>query len=110
MQIERVRQLDSSDPDESGMYDYHYEYDIYRFTEGPISFIARSYTDKPDEAHFLSIETDGSRRLLVDADLKHPLFNVAKSHLRSEGKTDLHWLSGRGDGYEPVPSGQQHGA
>lgn len=41
MHIECVRQIDSSEPDESGMYDYYYEYDIYRFTDGPLCLIAR---------------------------------------------------------------------
>ena len=110
MHIERVRQIDSSEPDETGMYDYYYEYDIYRFTDGPICLIARSYVDEPDEAHFLRVEANGSQRTLVDVDLTHPLFLLAQSHLSSEGKVHLHWLSGRGDGYEPVPAGLQHGA
>lgn len=110
MHIERVRQIDSSDPDESGMYDYYYEYDIYRFTDGPECFVARSYIDEPDEAHFLRIEINGSPRTLVDADLTHPIFLLAQSHLRSEGKVHLRWLSDRGDGYESVPACLQHGA
>jgi len=110
MHIQRVRQIDSSDPDESCMYDYYYEYDIYRFTDGPDCFVARSYTDEPDEAHFLRAEVNGSPRTLVDTDLEHPLFLLAQHHLRSEGKVHLHRLSGRGNGYEPVPVNLQHGA
>ncbi len=106
MHIERVRQIDCSEPDESGMYDYYYEYDIYRFTDGPNCFVARSYTDEPDEAHFLRVEADGSPRTLVDGDLTHPLFHLALSHLRSEGKVRFRWLSGRGDGYDSVPEGR----
>ena len=110
MHIERVRRIDASEPDASGMYEYHYEYDIYRFTEGPVCFVARSYTDAPDEAHFLAIEEHGSGRVLVDADLTHPLLLKAQTHLRGEGKEHLHWLSGRGNGYESVPTGRQHEA
>lgn len=110
MQIECIRQIDCSEPDELGAYDYYYEYDVYRFTDGPISLIARSYTDEPDEAHFLSVETSGKRRTLVDADLAHQLFHLAQSYLRGEGKTQLRWLSGRGNGYEPVPDDLSHGA
>lgn len=43
MHIERVHQIDSSEPDASGMYDYYYEYDIYRFT-------ARTGSDSLPEA------------------------------------------------------------
>ena len=103
MKIERVRHVDSSEPDDAGMYDYHYEYDIYRFTKGENSFVARSYTDDPGEAHFLRAEHKGIQRGLVDVDLTRPLFLAALAHLRQEGKATLRWLSGRGDGYESVP-------
>lgn len=106
MHVECSRHLDVSEPDAEGMYEYHYEYDIYHFTEGAISIKARSYTHEPGEAHFLAIEADGKRRLLVDADMKLPLMFAAQNHLRLAGKTDLRWLSGRGNGYEPVPSMQ----
>lgn len=109
MKIERTRHVDASEQDESGGYDYYYEYDIYLFTDGSASLAARSYVDEPHEAHFLSIEEHGHSRTLVDADLKRPLFQAAQSHLRREGKTDLRWLSGRGDGYEPVPAGGAEG-
>jgi hypothetical protein len=102
MHIERVRQIDSSEPDESGMCEYYFEYDIYRFTDGPLCFVARSYTDEPDRAHFLRIDENGNRRALTDSDLSHPLFLLALAHLRNEGKANLSWLSGRGNVYEPV--------
>lgn len=106
MKIERTRHVDASEHDESEGYDYYYEYDIYLFTDCSASLAARSYVDEPHEAHFLSIEEHGHSRTLVDADLKRSLFQTAQLHLRSEGKTDLRWLSGRGDGYEPVPAGE----
>jgi hypothetical protein len=106
MQIERIHHIDSSEPDESGMYEYYYEYDIYRFTDGPICFFATSYTDTPDQAEFRSAETNGSRRFLKRSDLKHPLFLSAVSHLRSEGKAHILWLSRRkGNSYEALPTG-----
>lgn len=104
MHVERTREVEASDPDADGMYDYHYEYDLYRFIEGNTCFIARSYADTLDEAHFLSIEVNGKRRLLSDADLSHALFLSALAHLGSLGKVHLNWLSGRGNGYEAVPS------
>ena len=51
-----LRRVDSSEPDEFGMCDYYYKYDIYRFTDEPMCFIACSYIDEPDEAHFLGID------------------------------------------------------
>ncbi|RYF09027.1 MAG: hypothetical protein EOO31_00370 [Comamonadaceae bacterium] len=103
MHIERTRHIDCSEPDATGGYDYYYEYDVYRFTDVSHCLTARSYTDEPGEAHFLSMETHGRRRTLVDADLANPLFQLAQSYLRGQGKTRMHWLSGRGNGYEPVP-------
>ncbi len=110
MHVECTRHIDASGPDETGMYEYYYEYDIYRFTDGPICFVARSYTDEPDEAHFLRVEIDGRPRSIIDSDLMYPLFLSAQAHLRADGKAHLRWLSGRGDGYEPVLSGPRHGA
>jgi hypothetical protein len=110
MRIECTRLIDASEPDELGMYEYHYEYDIYRFTDGCMCFVARSYTDEPDEAHFLGLEADGQSRPILDEDLMHPLLFAAQAYLRAAGKIRLRWLSGRGDGYEPVPSGPPEGA
>lgn len=103
MHVECVRETDASEPDADGMYEYHYEYDVYRFSEEGVCFVARSYTDMPDEAHFLGAEWSGRYRRLDEADLRHPLFLAAAAHLRGIGKVQLNWLSGRGNGYEPVP-------
>lgn len=109
MHIERIRQIDSSEPDESGAYDYYYEYDIYRFTDAALCFVARSYTDEPYKAHFLWVEELGVKRGLVHADLARPLCLMAQSHLLSEGKVHLSWLNSGGSGYEPVPTGESGG-
>ncbi|MDR2219011.1 MAG: hypothetical protein LBE24_00335 [Methylobacillus sp.] len=103
MQIEQTHHIDASEPDESGMYEYYYEYDIYRFKDTSICFVARSYADEPDEAHFLSAETNGNSRFLERSDLKHPLFLSALSHLRSRGKVHIRWFSRKGNGYEALP-------
>ncbi len=102
MQVERTRHIDASEPDDAGLYDYHYEYDLYKFKDGAVCFSARSYVEEPENAHFLGVETDGRSRPMVDADLKHPLFLAALTHFRTHGKTSLSWLSGRGNGYELV--------
>jgi len=103
MLIDRTHHVDASEPDENGKYDYFYEYDIFRFTEESVCLVARSYTSEPLEAHFLRVEENGNPRSMQDADLFQPLFLAALAHLRTEGKQQFHWLSGRGDGYEPVP-------
>lgn len=105
VRVERARHVDCSAPDASGAVDYHYEYDIYRFVQGRRCLVARSYVDTPDEAHFLSIEINGRSRLLKKADMLRPLCLFAQAQLRREGKQQLRWLSGRGNGYEPVPDG-----
>ena len=104
MHVERTHHVDASEPDDDGMYEYHYEYDIYRFTDDAICLAARSYVHTPDEAHFLGIEVRGHSRMLVDRDLARPLFRSAAEYLQAHGKRDLRWLSGRGNGYEPVPA------
>ncbi len=104
MQIERTHHIDSSGPDEAGMYDYYYEYDVYCFSDGPFCLIARSYTDMPDEASFMSIAKNGKRRLLSKADLAHPLLLMAQAHLHDEGKTHLNWFNGKLSQYQPLPA------
>jgi hypothetical protein len=103
MQIECLRQIDASEPDAEGLYAYYYEYDVYRFIDDAICFVARSYTDQPDEAHFIRAELDGKPRPMIDADLAHPVFLAAKAHLQNAGKLHLRWLSGRTRGYASVP-------
>jgi hypothetical protein len=110
MLVECTHHIDASEPDERGTYEYYYEYDLYRFVEGENCFVARSYTDDPEKAHFLQAEATGQPRQLVDADLKQPLFVASLAYLRASGKLKLNWLSGRGNGYEPVPSTVESGA
>lgn len=103
MHIECTHHVDASELDEAGYYKYYYEYDLYRFTDEPICFVARSYTDEPDEVHFLRVEEDGRPRIMVNADLTHPVCLAAQAHLLAIGKKHLRWLGGR-DGYGPLPS------
>jgi hypothetical protein len=102
MHVERSHHVDASEPDEAGLHEYHYEYDIYSFSDGVRCITARSYADQPSEAHFLGIEVRGKSRLMVDRDISQPLFLSALEYLQAQGKTDLRWLSGRGNGYETV--------
>jgi hypothetical protein len=102
MKVDTSHHIDASEPDADGQYDYRYEYDIYTFSDGEIRFIARSYTDENSEAHFLRVEINDNARLITVVDLKSPLFSNAVIYLRQAGKTKINWLSGRGNGYEPV--------
>ena len=102
MDVATTHHVDSSEPDQNGRYAFRYEYDLYRFSEGELSLVARSYKHEMDETHFLRLEQSGKQRLLKDADLGLPLFAASVRYLRSIGKQKLQWLSGRGNGYEAV--------
>jgi len=104
MDVATTHHIDSSEADaQGGTHDYYYEYDLYRFSEGDAVLIARSYIDTPVTASFLNIELRGNARRLCRADLKTPLLAAAAAYLRTAGKRELLWLSGRGNGYEPLP-------
>lgn len=102
MQVEITHHIDASEPNTDGMYDYYYQYDLFRFSDGVVALVARSYVDEPEEAHFLSMETDGEQRLLSIQDIGSLFLAEAVSYLRKLGKSKFRWLSGRGDGYEPL--------
>ncbi|RYG58294.1 MAG: hypothetical protein EON56_00110 [Alphaproteobacteria bacterium] len=102
MQVERTHHIDTSVPDGAGLHEYHYEYDLFHFSDGVLRFTVRSYVDQPSEAHFLRIEVRGKSRLMADPDLAQPLFLSASNYLQAQGKRDLRWLISRGNGYETV--------
>jgi hypothetical protein len=102
MEVRKSRHVDCSEPDAEGFFDYHYEYDIYEFIEGDVCVVARSYTDEPHEAHFLSRAVAGKRFLLAMADLKRPLFRSAIGVLEQEGKTQIRYLDEKHSAYLPV--------
>jgi hypothetical protein len=81
---------------------YRYEYDLYRFSSGHIALVARSYSSEPNQAHFLRLEQHGKHRMLTDDDLRLPLFAESVAYLKSCGRHEVQWLSGRGNGYEAV--------
>lgn len=96
MKVERIRHLDCSEPDKSGMYEYYYEYDVYWFTDGALSLSVRSYTDEPDEADLMGIDLDGETREVELADLSHPFFLAAHAYLLTEGKIKFNRLTHKG--------------
>ncbi|MBN8943920.1 MAG: hypothetical protein J0H01_30710 [Rhizobiales bacterium] len=105
MKVEVTHHVDASDADENGHHDYHYEYDIYRFSNGLDEYVARSYIDAPQEAHFLSRVRLSRAILLRPEDLKTALFAAAAAHLRAAGKARLQWLSEETGGYLPLDNG-----
>jgi hypothetical protein len=92
--------VDASDIDAEGMHDWHYEYDVYRFSRGWRSFVARGYMDEPGKIAFLSCEVEVfgfyRHRLLSSADLKSSLFGAAVAHLQGLGMTSFDRLTKAG--------------
>ena len=104
MKVEVSHHVDASEPDAQGFHEYHYEYDVFAFTDGTTSYMARAYVDEPGQAHFLHREEAEQRHLLTEHDLRHPLFLAAQAYLRTIGKPDLSWLSSnRSNPYQPLP-------
>lgn len=100
MRVKATHHIDESDLRDDGTYDWHYEYDLWIFTDGPVSLVARGYSDAPSSAHFLRLEINGERRPLSIEDVSSALAADGAAHLRGIGRTELSWL---GNGYEPFP-------
>jgi hypothetical protein len=100
MEIETSHHVDASEPDAQGFHDYHYEYDIHRFSRAGRTYFARSYVDQPGRAAFLSCLEGGESRMLESDDLIHPLLVAAADHLRGAGMTMLERLGAAG--YAPL--------
>ncbi|WP_440091664.1 hypothetical protein ACTACL_14780 [Pseudomonas syringae] len=106
IRMERYHHIDASEQDKDGFYDYYYEYDMYYFTEGTLSLVARCYTDDADEANFMGIEFDGYDRALESDDRSLPLVSAALAQLKADGKTKFFTFTGKG--YEPVFADAEH--
>lgn len=103
MQVTTSHHIDASEPDADGFHSYYYEYDIYRFTLDGTSLVARSYSDTPDMAAFLSCEENETTRMLDGPDLNSPLLAEAARFLRARGKSVLQRLTSQ-DGYVALNS------
>lgn len=108
MHVSVDHHIDASDTDADGMHDWHYEYHIYRFSQGRKAYVARAYVDDPGKVAFLSCEVRllGVRRFrfLTSADLETSLFAAAVNHLRNLGMTEFDWLT-KAEGYVPIGAG-----
>jgi hypothetical protein len=49
MMVEVSHHVDAPEPDADGFYDYRYEYEIYEFTDGVRTLLARAYSDEPEK-------------------------------------------------------------
>ncbi|GKQ48546.1 hypothetical protein [Pseudomonas syringae] len=107
IRMERYHHIDASEQDKDGFYDYYYECDMYYFTEGTLSLVARCYTDDADEANFMGIEFDGYDRSLESDDQSLPLVSAALAQLKADGKTKFFTFTGKG--YESVFADAEHG-
>ena len=47
VEIESTHHIDAGEKGADGRYDYYYEYDLYRFSDGATVIVARSYADEP---------------------------------------------------------------
>ncbi|MGL4286330.1 MAG: hypothetical protein ACRCVA_08315, partial [Phreatobacter sp.] len=65
-------------------------------------YVARSYVDEPQEAHFLNRVRLQRVVLLRPEDLDTVLFAAAVVYLRDAGKTRLQWLSEAAGAYLPL--------
>ncbi len=72
MRVERSHHIDASQPDIDGMYEWYYEYDLFRFTEGEHTLVGRAYVDSSDKAQFLRLEEQGRIETITDAHLDGP--------------------------------------
>ena len=104
MIIETKHQIDSSEINENGYYDYYYEYDDYTFTLDDRALVARVYTDELESAYFKRFELDEEIYSITKNDLRKPIFIEAIRYLRQEGKTKFFWSDDDNDkdGYSEI--------
>jgi hypothetical protein len=103
--VRRQHCVDAMRPDEAGIYEFRYEYDLFEFCLGDAKLHGRAYTDEPNDAHFLAVEVRGNRDLLTPTDLASPLARAAIGYLRHVGRTNLSWLDSGNTtrGYSAIP-------
>lgn len=100
MKIEKNHEIDASEKDANGYYDYYYEYNDYLFSDETIPILARSYSDSPKEVSFRAVLQEEKLRMTGNKDMQYPLFQEAINYLKAEGKTDIQILTE--GGYERV--------
>ncbi|WP_210199516.1 hypothetical protein [Rhizobium sp. R339] len=102
MTVEVSHHVDAYEPDAEGFYHYHYEYAIFKFTDGVMTLLARAYSDEPRRAALMAWNEGINSRLLRKRDLRHPLFLGAMAYLERAGKSELDWLDRNSGSYLPI--------
>jgi hypothetical protein len=97
--------VDSRESSVKEKYDFYYDYDVYRFSDGSQTLAARSYSFEPTTVNLISFETGDDIESLTESSFALPLVQIAIGHLRALGKQHLRWLNveGKGDAYIPIP-------
>ncbi|EGG93159.1 hypothetical protein IMCC1989_1631 [gamma proteobacterium IMCC1989] len=88
MEVLKTHEIDCSEKDENGYYDWHYEYDLYEFSFGAIKLHARSYSDTPKEVSFFAYEKNGERSKYDNSLIEQPEFLKALKYLKDLGIYD----------------------
>ncbi len=81
---------------------FAYVYDLFEFDAGDVRYVARSYVEEPNEAHFLRKEVSGEALLIDESDTRSDLFVEAVRYLRGKGKSVIQYLSEAEEGYVSV--------
>lgn len=103
MRVKRTHHVDRFPPDPEHVADVTYVYDLFRFSDGDLTLVGRSYARDPQHAHLLRREVGTSHVRLTASDARSSLFVAAVAYFRSEGMVRVTWLNSEGEGYEPVP-------
>ena len=98
MTVEVSHYVGASEPDEDGLYAYHYEYEIYEFSDRVMTLIARAYLDEPGSAALIGWSKGKHSYPLRKRDSSRPLVMKAATYLRKIGRPKLNWLDQRSKG------------
>jgi len=96
MEVIKTHEVDASEKDSQGHYDYYYEFDEYQFKDSNSIYHARCYMEEPNSVNFSGVTRDNTRQLVTQTDIKSPAFKKAVEHLKNEGKITIEVLTESG--------------
>ena len=103
MRVDRTHHIDRIPSDPNQVAVASYACDLFRFSDGGLTLVGRSYESDPKDAHLLRREVGPTHVGLTARDTQTPLFVAAVAYFRSVGMARVTWLNAEGEGYEPVP-------
>ncbi|MDJ0758290.1 MAG: hypothetical protein QNJ19_02785 [Woeseiaceae bacterium] len=105
IEVTRSKGVDKMGPDEDGLYEFYYDFELFEFRSGSRVVHGRAYADQENEASLIAIYEDGERRLMSVSDLQADLGRAAIRYFKNIGKTDIKWLDpdNKVTGYSPIP-------